>query len=59
MNTREGRVEFKNFRILLDVRFSSTNILGMIIKSLYPKEDYVIQWHTQAGSISANIKVRI
>ena len=28
-------------------------------KKLTPKEDDVMQWHTQAGSITTNLKVKI
>ena len=28
-----------------------------IVKNIYPQEDSVMQWHTQAGKINTNIKV--
>ena len=33
--------------------------MGILIQKLTPKEDDMTKWHTQAGSITANLKVRI
>ena len=33
--------------------------MGSSIKKLIPKEDTVIKWHTQTGSITNNLKVEI
>ena len=59
MNTRKGKDRFKKFLILLDSGLISTIVTVRIIKKLHPKEDSVMQWHTQAGKISTNIKVKI
>ena len=59
MNTRKGKDRFKNFQILLDSGYSSTIVMVRIIKKIHPKEDAVIQWHTQAGKITTNINVKI
>ena len=59
MNTRKGRAKFKNFQIILDSVCTSTILMVRIIQKLHPKEDNVIQWHTQAGIITTNTNVRI
>ena len=59
MNTRKGRAKFKNFRIILDTRCISTIVTGRLIPKLSPKEGNMMQWHTQAGSITTNLKVKI
>ena len=59
MNTRKGRAKFKNFRILLDSECSSTNSNGKANKKLTPRKDALMQWHTQLGSITTNLKVNI
>ena len=59
MNTGKGRAKFKNFRIILDSRFSSTIFMGRIIKRLYPEKDALMQWNTQAGNVTNNLKVEI
>ena len=58
MNTRKGRSKFKNLLILLDIECSSTIIMGILIKKIGLKEYDVMQWHTQAGSITINLKVK-
>ena len=52
-------MRFENFRRLLDSGFSSTVVMGRLMKKLTPKEDAVMQWQTQAVSVTANLKVRI
>ena len=59
MNTQKGKDRFKNFQILLNSGCSSTIVMVRIIKKLHPKEDTVVQWHMQAGSITTNLKVNI
>ena len=59
MNTQNGKAEFKNFRIILDSGCISTVLMVIIIQKPNPKEDSVMQWHTQAGSITTNLKVKI
>ena len=45
MNTRKGKVKFKNFRILLDSGCNSKIILGRLTQKPNPEEDDVMQWH--------------
>ena len=59
MNTGKGGANFKQIRILFYSVCSSTVVIGMLITKLTPKEDSGIQWHTQAGSIATNLKVKI
>ena len=58
MNTKHGRAKPNNFRILLDSGCSSTIVMRRIFGKLYPEKDAVMQWHTQAGSITTNHKVK-
>ena len=58
-NTRKGKAEFNFFRILLDSGCNSKIITRRIIYKITPKEDAVMQWHTQVGIITTNIKVEI
>ena len=59
MNTRKGRARFKNFCILLDSGCSSTIVMGNPVENLYPKKLASMQWNTQAGNITTNLKVKI
>ena len=59
MNTRKGKAKFKNFRILLDSVCSSAILMGRLVEKLGPKIYYVIQYHTQAGNITTNLKVEV
>ena len=59
MNTREVKAWFKNFRILLDSEFSSTVLMGRLVEKLCPKHYSLMQWDTQAGNITTNLKVNI
>ena len=59
MNRHKGKARFKNFRILLDSRCSFTIVTRKIITQLNYKENAVMQWHTQAGKITNNMKVKI
>ena len=47
MNKRKGKARFKNFRIQFDSRCNSTIAIKRLIEKLYPKNDDVMQWHTQ------------
>ena len=58
-NTRKGRSEFKNPRILLDSGCSSTIVMGRIIKTISPKEYAMMQWYAQAGIIITNLEMNI
>ena len=59
MNTRHGRSNFKNFRILLGSVHRSTIVMGSLVEKLHPEKHAVIQWHTQAGDITNNINVKV
>ena len=59
MNTRNVKVKFKNFRILLDSGCSSTVLMGWLVENLYPEKDAVVQCHTQSGNITTNLKVKL
>ena len=59
INTRKGRERFKNFQILLDSGCSYTITMIMIVGKLHPEKDSVMQWHTQDGNITTNLKVKV
>ena len=59
MNTSKGKETFKCFQILLDIVCSSTILIWRLVKRIGPKKGVVMQWHTQAGNITTNIKVEI
>ena len=59
MNTRHGRVKFKNFRILLGSGCSSMIIMGMLVEKHCLEKYAVMQWHTQARNITTNYKVKV
>ena len=59
MNTRRGKEKFKNFQIVLDSGCSSMILIWRLLKRLVPKKGAAMQWHTQAGNINTNIKVKI
>ena len=59
MNTLKVRSKFKNFRILLDSRFSSSIVLKRLIEKPNFKRDDVMQWHTQVGNSNTDLKVKI
>ena len=50
----KGKGKFNKFRVLLYSGCGSTILMLMLIKNLNPKEDNVIQWHTQAGNITTS-----
>ena len=59
MNTIKVKSKFDKFLILLDSVYSSTILMGRLVNKLYPEKDAVIQWHTQAGNITTNMKVKV
>ena len=59
MNTGKGRDKFKTFWILLDSECGYTIVIVRLIRKLTPKEDAVIKWHTQGGSITTNLNIKI
>ena len=59
MNTIKGKARFKNFFVLLDSGCSYTIVIGRLVKKLYPEEDSLMQWYTQAGNITTNINVKV
>ena len=56
---RKGRAKFKNFLILLYSGCSSTILMGILVENLKLEKDDVTQWHTQAGNITTNLKVKL
>ena len=59
VNIQNGRAKFKNFRILLDNVCGSTVVIRKLLTKLNPKEEYMMQWHTQAGNITTSLRVKI
>ena len=59
MNTREGKAEFKNFPVLLDSGCSYMIVIGRVVTKIFPEKDSPMQWHTQAGNSSTNLKVKV
>ena len=59
MNNRKGKAKFKNFHILLDSGCSSTIVRVRLTEKLHPEKGPPIQWNTQAGNITTNLKVKI
>ena len=59
MNTRRGKVNFENFRILLDGGWCSMILMIRLTKKIQNKEDYVKQCQTQVGNIATNLKFKI
>ena len=59
MNSINNRAKFKHFRIILDSGFSSTTLMGRLVKNIHPEKYYVMQWHTQAVNITTINKVKI
>ena len=33
--------------------------MGRLVRKLHPEKDAVMQWHTQAGNITTNLKVKV
>ena len=56
MNTIKDKSNFKKSIILLDSGCSSTILLGRLVEKIHPKNS-LMQWHTQAGNITTNLKV--
>ena len=52
-------MKFKNFRVLLESECISTIVIGRLVEKLYPGKYDTMQWNTQAGNITTNIKVKI
>ena len=59
INIRKVKVNFKNFRVLLDSWCISTIVMGSLVKTLAPEKDSPVQWHMQAGNITPNLKVKV
>ena len=59
MNNRKGRVKFKSFLILLKGGFVSVVVMVILVEKINPDKDIVMQWHTQVGNITTNLKVKI
>ena len=59
MNTGKCRVKFKNSCILLESGRSSMIVMVRLVKKLFPEKYYMMQWHTQAGNITTNLRVKV
>ena len=59
INIRKDKSKFKYFRILFNSGCSSAIVIRRLNEKLFPEKYYVMQWHTQAGNITTNIKVNM
>ena len=59
MNNRRDRAKFKNFCVLLESGSGSRILMGRMVKKLGPEENSPMQWNTQAGNITTDLKVKI
>ena len=59
INIRKFRKKFENFRILLDSGCSSAIVMRRIAEKPHPDKYAMMQWHTQAGNITTNNKVKV
>ena len=59
MNTRSGKANFKNFRILLDSGSSSTIVMGKLTSKLKSKETAETTWETQNWAFAASNKENV
>ena len=59
INNILGRESFKNFRILLESGCSSTISMRRLVEKTRLEKRAVIQWNTQAGNITINIKIKL
>ena len=59
INTTKNKARFKFFRILLESGCSSTILMGRLIEKQRPGKYAPMQWNTQAGNITNNLKVKI
>ena len=59
MNTINGIENVKSFQIILDSGCSSMIVMVRLVEKLNTYKDAVMQWHTQAGNITTNNKVKI
>ena len=57
MDTRRGKLIFRNFRILLNSRYWYIIVMIILIANLKTKEDAVMKCHKKAGDITTNLKV--
>ena len=59
MNTRRGKVDFKNFIILIDSECSPTILIISMITKFKTKIYAVMQWKIQSGNLTPNMKVKM
>ena len=59
INIRNSKDKFKNFQILLGSGCISTILTRRLVEKLHPEKYALMQWHTQAGNIITNIKVKV
>ena len=59
MNTRRGRFYVKTYQMLLCIRCSYTVVMGSLGEKLKLEKYSVIQWRTQVGHITTNLRVKV
>ena len=59
MNIIKVRSNFKNFLILLDSGCSSTIVVRRLVEKLGAEKYSVMQWQTEAGSITTNYNIDV
>ena len=59
MNNRKGKARLKTFRVLLESGYSSTIVIGSIVKQISLEEDALMQWNTQPRNVTTNLKVKV
>ena len=59
MNNRHGRARFNKFQPLFDIGCSFIIVTGGLVEKPHPGKYSVMQWHTQAVSITNNHQVKV
>ena len=55
----KGKSMANKLQILLDSGYSSIIVMGRLVENLKIEKYAVMQWHTQAGNITTNHKVKV
>ena len=58
MNMRRGGEKYKTFWILFDSGFSYSVVTRRLTTKHKTKKDDLVKWHTHAGNITTNLKVK-
>ena len=53
------QAEYKNFLILFDIEYSFTILMVRLFEKIRPEKNAVMQWHTQDGNITTNLKGKV